>query len=183
MRTDAGLSLRALAEAAGVATSTVHRIEQGRLRPTVETLRRLAQAAGARLEIEPRPDHAASVVGLARAIRDADPGDRVDAIRLAAELVGRFDAADRREQARMVTAEPLPTGDDRWDAFVAGLAEWLTVRAGMPTPPWTQAPGRFLDGGWWVTPLASMRAWEYAGTPVSLQRRGVFLHRDSLTNV
>lgn len=43
-------------------------------------------------------------------------------------------------------------------------------------------PAAFPIAGWWVTPKASMRAWEYAGTPVSLQRRGVYLHRDSLIN-
>ena len=31
--------------------------------------------------------------------------------------------------------------------------------------------------------MNSMRAWEYAGAPVSFKRRGVHLHRDSLTNV
>jgi transcriptional regulator with XRE-family HTH domain len=51
MRTDAGLSLRALADAAGVATSTVHRIERGDLNPTVEVLQRLAEAAGSRLVV------------------------------------------------------------------------------------------------------------------------------------
>jgi len=31
--------------------------------------------------------------------------------------------------------------------------------------------------------MESMRAWEYAGSPMSFQSRGVYLHRESLTNV
>jgi transcriptional regulator with XRE-family HTH domain len=46
VRAETGLSVRALAEAAGVAASTVHRIEQGTLAPTVETLAHVVEAAG-----------------------------------------------------------------------------------------------------------------------------------------
>jgi len=55
VRGEAGLSVRALADAAGVAASTVHRIEQGDLQPTVETARRIVEAAGMRLDIELKP--------------------------------------------------------------------------------------------------------------------------------
>jgi hypothetical protein len=50
-------------------------------------------------------------------------------------------------------------------------------------PEWAHAETRYLHRGWWVTRMKSMRAWEYAGTPVSFQIRGVYIHRDSLTNV
>jgi hypothetical protein len=73
----------------------------------------------------------------------------------------------------------------RWlvRAFLAGLAEWLAVRASVPAPPWVREDNRYLRRGWWVTPMESMRAWEYAGSPVSFQSRGVYLHRESLANV
>jgi transcriptional regulator with XRE-family HTH domain len=184
IRTDAGLSLRALADAAGVATSTVHRIEAGRLHPTVDTFGRIAEAAGVRLVVEPVVDPAASVVGLARSIRsDLAVGDDSWAVRKAAELARRFSGADASARRRMLAAEPPTTGDRRWDAFVAALAEWLAVRFDAPVPAWSREPGRYLQRGWWVTPMASMRAWEYAGAPASFQSHGVYLHRDSLTNV
>src|SRR5262249_56278928 len=69
VRAEAGLSVRALAEAAGVAASTVHRIEQGDLQPTVETLRQVVEAAGQRLQLDAQLDSATSIVGLARSIR------------------------------------------------------------------------------------------------------------------
>jgi hypothetical protein len=103
-------------------------------------------------------------------------------VRKAAELAARFGEADPAARHRMITAKPPPTGDSRWDAFLAGLAEWLAVRAGLPAPAWAHDADRYLRRGWWVTPMKSMHAWEYAGSPMSFQVRGVYLHRDSLTN-
>lgn len=182
-REDAGLSLRKLANAAGVATSTVHRIERGDLRPTVAMVQRLAQAAGARLDVDARPDYSMSILGLARAIRSPTESAGLSPVQLSAELAHRFDNADVEERTRMLAAEPALGGDPRWDAFLGGLAEWLAVRVGIAPPAWTQDDGRFLREGWWVTTMDSMRAWEFAGTPMSFQRRGVYLHRESLTNV
>jgi len=184
VRAEAGLSVRALADAAGVAASTVHRIEQGDLQPTVETLRQVVEAAGQRLQVDAQLDSATSIVGLARSIQpDVAAGEYATPVRKAAELTGRFGEADMAAQRRMITARPPSTGDERWDAFLAGLAEWLAVRAGLPAPTWVHDADRYLRHGWWVTPMTSMRAWEYAGSPVSFQIRGVYLHRDSLTNV
>jgi transcriptional regulator with XRE-family HTH domain len=184
VRADAGLSLRALADAAGVATSTVHRIERGELHPTIDMLGRITQAAGMRLHVEPVPDYSASIVGLAREIRDdIATGQTSMPVRRAAELAARFETGDVDTRRRMIAAEPLTTGDARWDAFVAALAEWLAVRAGTSAPEWTHHAGRYLHQGWWVTPMASMHAWEYAGSPASFKTRGVYVHRDSLVNV
>lgn len=184
IRSEAELSFRALAAAAGVATTTVHRIEQGEIDPRVGTLERIAAAAGTRLHIGSEVDYAASIVGLALSIRSAiSEGDETRPVRMAAELVNRFGAGDAPTRSGMISAEPPPTGDARWDAFVAALAEWLAVRTGVPAPPWAYHKDRYLGRGWWVTPMGSMRAWEYAGSPASFRIRGVYLHRDSLTNV
>lgn len=185
VRAAAGLSLRGLAEAAGVATSTVHRIERGLLQPTVETLERIAEAAGVRVDLEPRIDSSASLVGLARAIREdlRGAGGAPSAVRRAAELVARFDRAGPAARRRMIAAAPPPTGDERWDAFAGALGEWLAMRGRLRAPAWVGTDRRFLRRGWWVTPAASLRAWEYAGSPAAFKIRGVYLHRDSLVNV
>jgi transcriptional regulator with XRE-family HTH domain len=184
VRMDAGLSVRALAEAAGVAASTVHRIEQGGLQPTVETLTRILEAAGVRLHVEPHVDYSASIVGLARSIReDIARDDTTLPVRKTAELVHRFGRANPDTRDRMITARPPETGDPRWDAFLGALAEWLAVQADIPAPPWARDADRYLRRGWWITHMKSMRAWEYAGSPASFQSHGVYVHRDSLTNV
>jgi transcriptional regulator with XRE-family HTH domain len=184
VRAEAGLSVRALAEAAAVAASTVHRIEQGEMQPTVEVLAQVVEAAGFRLRVDAQVDHSASIAGLGQSIRpDISAGDYIAPVRKAAELATRFGGADRESRHRMISARPPEMGDPRWDAFLAGLAEWLAVRTGMSAPAWVRDEGRYLRRGWWVTPMESLHAWEYAGSPVSFQSRGVYLHRESLTNV
>ena len=182
-RGEAELSLRELASRSDLAVSTIHRIEQGELHPTVDTLERIVGAAGRRLAFNVPLDYSSSVLGLGLAIRaDLAAGDPSAIVRKSAELVHRFAGADPAGQRLMLAAEPPPTGQVEWDAFLGGLAEWLATLGGLEPPGWALAPDRFLSRGWWVTTMVSMRAWEYAGTPVSLQRRGVYLHRDSLIN-
>jgi transcriptional regulator with XRE-family HTH domain len=183
LRSDAGLSLRELALTSELAVSTIHRTERGELHPTVDTLDRIVSATGRRLHLDVRPDSSGSILGLGLVLRDElDEGDGPSVVRRAAELTSRFDSAPVPSRSGMLMAEPPPVGTVEWDAFLGGFAEWLAVRGGVEAPAWTESPLRFLDRGWWVTPMVSMRAWEFAGTPVSLQRRGVFLHRDSLIN-
>ena len=52
MRSEAGLSLRSLAERSDLAASTIHRVEHGELNPTVETLNRIASATGHAVRLE-----------------------------------------------------------------------------------------------------------------------------------
>ena len=152
-----------------------------RISPTVETLRHLAEAAGERLLIDSQPDSSVSLVGLGRAV--AGPHGRRDAIRLAAEFAARFRSSQPDDRRRMLAAEPRPIGDDRWDAFLGAVAEWLAVAAGDPTPKWAFDESRYLRRGWWPSDNRSMDAWEYAGAPLAFKLRGVYIHRDSLTNV
>jgi transcriptional regulator with XRE-family HTH domain len=183
VRSEAGLSLRDLAAASDLAVSTIHRTERGELHPTVGTLEQVVSAAGCRLRLDVSPDSAGSVLGLSLVLRhELEAGERLSVVRRAAELANRFESATPSARIAMLVAQPPPVGSVEWDAFLGGLAEWLAVRVGSETPAWTEAPTRFLDHGWWVTPMDSLRAWEYAGTPMSLKRRGVFLHRESLTN-
>jgi len=184
-REGVGLSIRALARAAQVSPSTVHRIEQGRLVPTVEMLDRLVRATGCRLDVAVRPD-ARTIAGLARAIADdldRDREDRTVPVRRAAEFASRFERSDLETRSLAIRSEPPPTGDAHWDAFLAALVEWLAVRHGIDVPAWVHASSRYLAGAWWITTMPSLRAWEFAGSPASFQSHGVYLHRDSLANV
>jgi transcriptional regulator with XRE-family HTH domain len=178
------LSVRALANAAGVSASTVHRIEKGDMEPTVEMLQRLLETMGFRLGLNVEVDYATSIAGLFdSASEDIEHGETTTVLRKTAEFAARFLASDHDRQRRMVAVEPEMTMHDEWNAFAAGLAEWLAVKAGIDTPGWTCAGSRYLRHGWWVTNKTSLRAWEYAGTPASLQQHGVYIHRESLVNV
>jgi transcriptional regulator with XRE-family HTH domain len=184
VREQAGLSVRSLAAAAGVSSSTVHRIEQGAMQPTVEMLQRLLESAGVRLHLEVEDDSRVAAIALARAVSaDIDNGDEGLVVRRASEFVARFRSVEDEVAKRMVVAEPRETGSSQWDAFLAALVEWLAVGRDIDVPAWVYDKSRYLFEGWWVTPMESMRAWEYAGSPASFQNHGVYIHRDSLVNM
>ncbi|MFZ4516399.1 MAG: helix-turn-helix domain-containing protein [Acidimicrobiia bacterium] len=184
VRAQSGLSVRALGAAAGIAASTVHRIEKGEMTPTVELLERLLAATGSELVLNARPDYAASAFGLGRAFRLAiATGDTRHLVRMSAEFARRYTAVDHDAQLRMVGATPKPTGDIRWDSFLAALVEWLCAQARCAPPAWVLDRADPLPGAWWVTDIPALRAWEYAGSPISFRRRGIYLHRESLENV
>ncbi len=67
-RTRAGLSQRALSEAAGTSQSAVAAIESGRKQPTVATLERLLRAAGT--ELVPAPPEQAALLRRSRRLED-----------------------------------------------------------------------------------------------------------------
>ena len=111
-RAGAGLSIRALARAAQVSPSTVHRIEQGRLVPTVEMLDRLVRAAGRRLEVTVRPDQR-TITGLAQTIEadlDRDPDDCTVPVRRAVRVRRSFRP---RRSVDPAQHDPLPASADR----------------------------------------------------------------------
>lgn len=184
LRGNSGLSVRKFAAAAGVSPSTVHRVEKGAMEPTVELLSDLAAAAGERLVIHYEPDYAMNIAGLAQSIRaDLLGSDESMIVRKAAEFVHRFMSSDRTTKQWMVNPEPPATQNKKWDAFLAALVEWLAIRAKIKPPPWVYEKSRFLEKAWWVSPMPSLRAHEYAGSHAAFQNRGVYLHRESLENV
>jgi hypothetical protein len=81
----------------------------------------------------------------------------------------------------LVAAEPEPTGDRRFDALLAAIAEDLCVHADITPPGWVHASDRYLDGFWWISNLPSARARALVHTPASYRRRGVMLDRHDLT--
>jgi hypothetical protein len=81
----------------------------------------------------------------------------------------------------LVAAEPEPTGDPRFDALLAAIAEDLCVRADIAPPRWASGSDRFLDGFWWVSELPSARARALVHAPASCRRRGVMLDRHDLS--
>ena len=78
-------------------------------------------------------------------------------------IYGRDFVDDYRRQApaarpRLVAEAPPPTGDARYDAYLAAVAEHFASEDGHPPPAWVEAPGRcsVLNGStpfpmWWRT--------------------------------
>jgi len=183
VRRSAGLTQQALAERAGTTQSAIAAYESGAKQPSVATLDRLVGAAGLRVEWRlaavPTPlERAVDGVGAALA-----RGDESEMVRYLAELVVDLDRLPPEEVRTIIGAEPDPVGDQRGDALIAGVVEWVAHRAGVPAPSWTRGPERFLDHWWFVTPYRSLHPSALVESPAELANRGVFLHQSSLESV
>lgn len=177
-RRDARLSTRSLAAMAGVAYSTVARIEAGQVDPTVGMLTKLLDATGNDLRIEA---HAAGVPQLAELVdawgRDANGQDRPDWTRLR----GFLDYLKLHPQHRAVAVATRPTaaGSAFMDALLAGIAEQVSDEAAIPRPRWTRQIPPLLEP--WISPgTPRMQARDRASTPPPLAARNLFLSADSL---
>ena len=93
-RVRSGLTLRALASAAGTSHSTIAAYEAGRVSPTVHTLTRILRAAG----WEDRPD--------LRRVVEADPDARGRERQQVLELASQFPARHGRRLAAPVFGRP-----------------------------------------------------------------------------
>jgi len=73
----------------------------------------------------------------------------------------------------LVADEPDTTGDERWDVFLAALAEHVTARDGVAAPAWAQQ--RSLKTFWFPFNTAAARVDAFVHAPVAFRRRGVFI--------
>lgn len=177
-RERAGLSRRTLAERAGVALTTVSRIENGESDPTVGMLERLLQAAGSRLAINAEPDRNSTptIASLATAVDPDSTPDKVDWTRLRGFADFVFQHPEKVEV--MLDAPPKPT-HTFLDQVLAGMAEQLADDTDTPRPKWTRNIGALREQ--WVQ-LGTPRMVEAAraATPEPFARRNMVLSRDAI---
>jgi hypothetical protein len=107
-------------------------------------------------------------------------GDEASALRLALRCVEVFERAPDGDRARLVAVPPPPTGDRRYDALLAAVAEYVCARTDRLAPSWVEQPDRFLDEWWFVSGLRSLHADALAHSPISFARRGVFITSGAL---
>lgn len=119
-----------------------------------------------------------TVAGVAVRTNDGDPffvGVR--------EFLDEFAFRPPELRSAAIDAEPAPTGERRFDAYLAALAEHLAVTEGLSVPRWTADPDRFLDRFWFVSTVEGFRALQIAESPPSFRRRGIFIAAGSLERV
>ncbi|MEP7215761.1 MAG: helix-turn-helix transcriptional regulator [Anaerolineaceae bacterium] len=176
-RASAGLSLRSLAERAGVATSTVLRIEAGQVDPTVGMLARLVGAAGQELEVATRRSPGPEIASLADAWKESTRGDRPDWTRLRA-FVDHL-TLHPEQKAAATLRMPAPSGSAVMDTLLAGIAEKICNDAGLPRPPWVRRVPPLPQQ--WVTPgTPGMQKAAKAATPRELAARGLSIDEHSV---
>lgn len=177
-RLAAGLSQTQLARAARTSQSVVSAYEAGSREPSVPMLERMVSASGNTLVIRFEPDSDRYPISeLAADIARARGKDR--RLRLVFEFVRAADD-DGHDIKSLVTNTPRATGDPRFDAMIAAVAEHICVRSGVRVPMWVLDSSRFLDQAWWVSDLPSARIQALVHTPASFRRRGVMIDRHDL---
>lgn len=176
-RGSAGATVRELAARAGVAGSTITRVQAGVVDPTIQTLARLLAAAGYELRLSAvradarRTPQLADLVGAwtrrSGEVRLDWPRWRglLDSLALHPELV-----------PEAIYPSPSPAGDLVIDTLLAAIAEKLADDATLPRPTWTQAvpPLDIPYGPPVVRPDAQREL------PVQLEARGLLIDTASL---
>lgn len=177
-RRSAAITQVELATLAATSQSAIAAYETGAREPSLAVLERIVGATGHRLVLTLEPDPALfRLADLAGQLRVAIEEQR--RLRLVFEFL-RSASEDGGPLLLLVAAEPSLTGDPRFDALLAAVAEHLCIGAGLDPPAWVHDPVRFLDGFWWVSDLPSARARALVHAPASFRRRGVMLDRHDL---
>lgn len=98
--------------------------------------------------------------------------------RLIAEFLEeyRWEPADVRPG--LLAEEPSGTGDERWDVFLAALAEYLAARDGRGAPTWVER--RSLRRFWFPFNTRAARVDALVHAPAAFRRRGVYVAAQEL---
>ena len=95
-----------------------------------------------------------------------------------AEFVDTFDLAKTdQDRYASIEREPKLTGDDRLDALVGAMAEYLAKQRRLGrVPPWASDPARRLSSPWFTTssPSDAMREYLTFASPAEFASRNIF---------
>lgn len=186
-RNAAGITQLELANRAGTAQPAVAAYESGGRTPSLATLERLLDACEYDIEVIARPRvrrGANSLAELAQTIEeDLEDRQEHDAVRLLFGFADDFRGSSRPGKIALLRDEPPGTGDARFDAALAGLAELFAGEAAIVAPTWVNGPKRFVEPWWFVASRPAFHAYTLAHTPAVFARHGVFIAREVFDRV
>ena len=110
-----------------------------------------------------------------------EEGDQRLALRLVLRFFEHYEQAGLDDRTRMVVEAPAETGDQRFDAMLAAVAEYSCAVYEVVPPAWVNEARFFLDEFWFVAGLPGLEADALANSPISFARRGVFVNSGALT--
>jgi transcriptional regulator with XRE-family HTH domain len=186
-RQAAGITQVELADRAGTAQPAVAAYESGGKTPNLATLERLLGACEHDIEVLARPRvrrGAASLAELAQTIgEDLKEGRERDALRLLFGFADDFRGSSRPGRIALLGDEPPLIGNTRFDAALAGVAEFFAAEGAISAPTWVNGPDRFVEPWWFVASRPAFNAYTLANTPAVFARHGVFIAREVFDRV
>jgi len=93
--------------------------------------------------------------------------------RLVVEFLKEYHQEPAAVRLHLLEDEPGASGDERWDALFAGLAEHLAMRDGQTAPGWSASRG--LRRFWFPFNTPGARAQALVHAPAAFRRRGIFV--------
>lgn len=112
--------------------------------------------------------------------RLASAASEVERRRLVLEFVEEYRWEPPEHRSALLARPPALTGDRRYDALLAALAEHLAYHDELAVPDWTYADDRFLDRWWFPVDLPAVRADALVHSPAAFRIRGIFIGSDAL---
>jgi transcriptional regulator with XRE-family HTH domain len=172
LRVNAGLSQRALASRAGCTRSTVVRIENGAMDPTVTMLARITAATGHRLDIRAsQPLRRDSLAAIAQLVLSGDePAIPFTHIRGLIDWLGLNPSI----ASEAISDPPPRTNNENLDNLLAAVANKIADEGFLPRPSWTSdVPIPVVP---WRSPgTPRMQSLEATKAPRQLIERRIFL--------
>jgi len=93
--------------------------------------------------------------------------------RLIAEFLEDYRWEPPGTRLALLEDEPRGTGDERWDVFLAALAEHVAARDGHGAPAWAEQ--RSLRRLWFPFNTRAARVDALVHAPAAFRRRGVYV--------
>lgn len=183
-RTNAGVSLRAVAAASGVGAPSLSNIENGHRDPSTSTVDRIANVIGVRF-IPIADNRRLSAADAADLIEESTASGRfADAYRLFLQFADDLAASSAVDRILLSAEEPRRTGS-RWLDAIAALVEQRLGEAHAPVPTWVAANTGARDEVWepqrTENPLPAFTDIADASEP--FRRRGIAIDAGELESV
>lgn len=83
------------------------------------------------------------------------------------------------DRSDMIADEPQPIGEIQ-DAYLAAVAEHLSIKWGLTCPKWPHQKNRFLHKPYFASGLENLKATLLVESPTAFRRRMIFVGRDVL---
>jgi hypothetical protein len=99
---------------------------------------------------------------------------------LVREFLDAFYVAGQGDRQSFVEAEP-PRLTPVKDAYLAAIAEHLSLRFSLEPPQWSGAPERFLDTPFFAGNMEGLKPLLLVESPLAFRRRMIFISHDALS--